>query len=1559
MFLNDEESELKKTKTSENFNKKMLSKKRQFSNDFFDPEALKDFTRFTDIININTFGSQPIVMYKKIKRMQSPIEQPQTKKVYSKEKDKKKKNPTTSREKMSKNPLKNNYISDGGLPQKVNKYKGKLIKGKSNHSQSPSKKIGNIIKSKTNRDKYAKQGKTQKAITKTKEYIPKTFKENNYKQKFKKEKMITQNSYNPKKIEKNMGGKENNKYMTDKNTIEQEEKKKNENIKNLIKNVVNCFKKEYIANKKKSVENKKITDKKKDYINRIDEDFINQQENGIVIIDKSEDKSHFKIKKIKPLKKMKIEKLNTNNINNINNNINYNLFTDNDKFLCNNLTSSNNYSKSHELSKILIKSKITQNNNLNSNIYENIDNNLLFDNKKKYVFKPQINQFEFLEKIRDNFKKIKKLKKEQKDSTHELINDSFRFNKSKKYKKNADEIPYNENDNDNEKDNKDINNENDEFLYADRVTHRTRTELDKFLKKKKLEKKKEQKEEFKKKQEKIMNTLQNLIRLGEQCKSNNSPHKNRNDSKNHLKQRKVANEYYVGTEESKNNTSTFVDKQEYYKSIIESKNVLINSKIEKTESNLDDIKFNNNINNQNNNNSNAKNIIISNSMVNNKIKLDNYFDNNNYNYINKNNINKNYNDIKNNYNNSNYDNYKDNKLDELKSKIKNTIKRSNEIFNKENIKRIKSDLSDNNNLIKTKFENQYFNNFIDNKQNIKNKNNIIDKTDKETKNKLLYLQQSYNRYLKKVFWKNLKVRYAYMKTAQIKRNKKIAFDYLIAICKISQFKKIQEYNEKMKTAIAIKNLFMPFIHNKFLSFCKKSKNIYKIKNFEKIVAKIIKNKIFQKLRKYFTGVKILNDNILPATKFITNLLLKKYFAKIKNANKKENIIFNNINNINNDINLNSFNNINKINNNRSYLSKHYEKDENKANSYIYESLECDDSISVHPNSVDNDGLHQLKELIEMQNENRYEENLESQISNNSNNSTLGLSRTGSKNSGINMDSFNSILENNNENSENSQKNENKIKTEIHLKEHLLQQIINSNQTSSDETNNINNKKEPNNNNININEIKEDEKKEKDDNLILTKINDEKENDNNNDIFNNKKKITKQEILDNLNKMELSNKKNTNEDIINIIENNSNENTNKKNTNEDKENSIINENNDNKNLESLNKIIPNINDKNKFADELTDYILSKILIEKEIKSPENRLFPKKTGDFNFQKYNNLTLQSLINNNSNNDSNNALDSLINLSLSDYGQNNSQILEKSMILQYSLSSEFNKTIKDKKNCLETNLYNDYIIEKLILLICKEIKLNYARIYDNISIPYKANYEQVLVASYLQDNELLNNSYKELKVKEDLKNIINKKKIIEKFNAINKKIRKLKGLDENNSYDNLINECIIDATIEIINKERPYGESGEPFPFSKREREICFKYNRNDPKPLMRHVYKSLKKMLFEKGNIIKENSPIFDKNDPFLMNIFKKEMENENIWNELEIQEEQVKSIASNVIFDQLINEVIEILEHVQLNRKKPELYQNKSIYACDEIPRLSFQMLSNNTEDDEAEADFVCH
>ena len=742
----------------------------------------------------------------------------------------------------------------------------------------------------------------------------------------------------------------------------------------------------------------------------------------------------------------------------------------------------------------------------------------------------------------------------------------------------------------------------------------------------------------------------------------------------------------------------------------------------------------------------------------------------------------------------------------------------------------------------------------------------------------------------------------------------------------------------MKWSIALIRLFIPFIRNKFISFVNKCRFINKLKYFTQTLTQLFKYKIMLKLLKYCSDIKLLKTIFVPSGKILQTFLLNKCYQKIKDTannnkiNKKNN---NNNVNKNNDLLINNLsNNLPNNNNNtysRSYLSKNYETEDKKANSYIYESLDCEDSISVHPNSVDNDGLHQLKEIIEMQNGNRNDtssldnlddmynlDNRKSTVEGSSFSDLMDLNRMSESSAENILDSYKSEREEVKNKEKEKEKieppinNENKIKTEIHLKEHLLQQIINSNQTSSEEN-------------------KKDKKNIENQDLILTKINDEKDNEDS--LNSNKNKVNKEGNKNSIN----DKKQKNNEDIINIIEN----------VNNDSE--VI-----NAQKQKINDIIPKIVDKNKFADELTEHIISKILLEKEIKSPSAKLLPAKSGDFNFQKYNNFNIQSSSkNNNSLNDSNNTLDSY--LSLSDHSQNNNQILEKSLILQYSISSEFNKSFKERKNTIETNLYNNYIIDKLILLICKEIKKNYSRIFDNISIPYKANYEQVIVASYLQDNELLNNSYKELKVKEDLKNIINKKEIIEKFNSINKNIRKLKGLEENNTYDNIVNECIIDATIEIINKERPYGEAGEPFPFSKREREICFKYNRNDPKPLMKHVYKSLKKILFEKGSIIKENSPIFDKNDPFLMNIFKKEMENENIWNELEIQEEQVKSIASNIIFDQLINEVIEILEHVQLNRKRPELYQNKSIYACDEIPRLSFQMISNNTENEETEAD----
>jgi hypothetical protein len=139
-------------------------------------------------------------------------------------------------------------------------------------------------------------------------------------------------------------------------------------------------------------------------------------------------------------------------------------------------------------------------------------------------------------------------------------------------------------------------------------------------------------------------------------------------------------------------------------------------------------------------------------------KLDNYIDN----YHKKS-------TYKNNNNPQNIQHLKDiNKLEELKQKVNNSIKRSNEIFSKENIKRIKSDLSDNNNndIIKAKFENQFFvkniNNNVNKKINNNERRNSIPDKNKDyvnIKNGISNLQKIYNYILKKMFFNNFKEKY--------------------------------------------------------------------------------------------------------------------------------------------------------------------------------------------------------------------------------------------------------------------------------------------------------------------------------------------------------------------------------------------------------------------------------------------------------------------------------------------------------------------------------------------------------------------------------------------------------------------------------------------------------------------------------------------------------------------------------------------------------------------------------------------------------------------------------
>jgi len=232
MLLNDDDTEYLKTKTSENFNPKIFQKQIQFSNDLSDPEENNDLIKFTDMININTLGSQPIIMYKKTEKLYSPKQ----------EKRESKKPIAKSMEKiLIDNFIKKNIIVDGGLNQKMNKYKTKPINV---HSQSPINKSKTKYKAKTNRnsENAKKRPKTQKASVKNKEFIPKTAKTN-----LRQKNSINNNNINLKREKTNPNLKNNNKNIINNNNYKKQKKKEKKPNNNLVGNNNNN---KYIGNSK-------------------------------------------------------------------------------------------------------------------------------------------------------------------------------------------------------------------------------------------------------------------------------------------------------------------------------------------------------------------------------------------------------------------------------------------------------------------------------------------------------------------------------------------------------------------------------------------------------------------------------------------------------------------------------------------------------------------------------------------------------------------------------------------------------------------------------------------------------------------------------------------------------------------------------------------------------------------------------------------------------------------------------------------------------------------------------------------------------------------------------------------------------------------------------------------------------------------------------------------------------------------------------------------------------------------------------------------------------------
>ena len=261
---------------------------------------------------------------------------------------------------------------------------------------------------------------------------------------------------------------------------------------------------------------------------------------------------------------------------------------------------------------------------------------------------------------------------------------------------------------------------------------------------------------------------------------------------------------------------------------------------------------------------------------------------------------------------------------------------------------------------------------------------------------------------------------------------------------------------------------------------------------------------------------------------------------------------------------------------------------------------------------------------------------------------------------------------------------------------------------------------------------------------------------------------------------------------------------------------------------------------------------------------------------------------------------------------------------------------------------MYFTKIAPKLIKLIKNEIINKYNRIYENISTPLKNHSDGLMMSFVLQDADMLRDNYKCAVMKEDIKNIIDKQKILKTFEPINRKIRNKDNITSDNFYDNMLNECLIDTAIELINKERLYGENGDPLLWSSRMHELEFKYDKNDPNKLANFIAKNILFLMHNRIGLITDNYDYMnaeqiniERDRRLFLSINKELDEDEYQWRNLEMEETQLKVEVAEMIMEQLYNENIEILEHIQYSRNRPDLYLNKSIYACEEIPKLSFQ------------------
>ena len=1671
-------------------------------------KIINNFEKITGSGDINIAGNNPVVVYKK-----------------SNNHKKVSKSPNPLKSKYTINKTKFEYVSDGGMAQKIQKYN-------SNNNLNQNNNINN--KNLYYYNNYVSEKGKNLPINKNK-------KNNIEKNK------INNNNSNTIKTKKQILSKTVREFNKRPNILNNKDNA-NKDINNKSKNSFDEKKIKHKIGSQNMIKNSKLYNKasKEDSKNQEEQKLIRMKqlvENGVVNeIKKLENKIKIQKKDIKIERKKEV-------LENQGLPMNY-LYEENEEER--KTESNHSLDKYNEVNNI----NINNINNLNRQFmskstrgfYPRI-NNYIFPEEKnindenvnqiKEKKKPSVNQFEFINKINNEKKKLNPnefnpnniniyhssnmLQKRKVKSVNMELNDSFRHKNIKRtknpeinnIKKNLKLKPKSFKGEINRKNLDDLI---DEFPYSHRKNHRTSEELKDFLKEKKLKLKKEEQNTLLQKHKKLFVLYKNLCNLNMKdfskqtpsvsedhflvitppstksptSRSRPNPNKNNlnlnliknksnnisNESSNNLRKKKEINQYYIGSDSTiKNNNSTLIDANEYYLNVLESQQLFVNSGLNKIENYLDTSE---------DNDKDSKDLNVSKEQIKKIITKE-----------------KNSNEKK----NKNNLVLNTNEFDELKNKFEKTLKRAEKIFSKRvkedkinndkdkskekkdiNIKdkkdiniKVKNELNiqekkDINNNIKE--NNNNINNKKDKEGNNKNRNtkspeiniessnevqqpkliiNDVDISENNTKEKNLpslshtfHTNSNPNKKLdieiepravfnlveiikfiiqRKVF---LLLYETYIKRA-IRQQYSIACAFFVAVCKQYAFRKLEEYCNYITYKYAFRQLFKPFIRR---GFKKMRKNYFlkrKIEFFSSCLNKIYKKKTFASIKNYAKikfFVKVLINKLLKTN--FTEFIKKAKIYQKNNDKKKENKI-----NIKKVEIKNNFEDIeleddDKIDINYENYIKRRNNNDVKMNSYVYESFGSDSkSLSVEPNSENNDKLHQLKMMLLIKN-NIYNDddsnnaNLDS-LSNSLNNSAHKItSKKNKKKKDAKLDissdddeinqikskelknnkKIKDLKEKNNEEEKISldisadkdknndiewsydikkeeKKKENKNKEELDKlkKEKLFDDDYNDFEKEIDDINNKCEKKEEkkeviednkivekekNDNikqpidkssNLKIDEGTETEKQEenKEEKIVVDKIIPELNVDKENPPSLDKEKLIEKNkiIIDNI----IDDNKNIIDDKnekkkIEILKQNLTENKNEKEEEKEKEdkeeikNKIKEEENK---RELLSKKLIQIKDIDTLVNSLTEEIMLK-LINTEIKTPKKKLIPLKKFKYDkFEKVSNVLNSSFGSAGNSHDHLSkefGLGGLSNqLSLADELLS----LNDSLMSNYSSNSVFNKTIKDKKKEKTTNLYFKEIAPRLIKLIRKEIISKYDLIYENISTPMKNNSEKLMISLALQDADLLRDNYKNTNKLISISKILDKQKILKTFEPINKKIRNNDNVTSDNFYDKMLNDCIIETAIEIINKERLYGKNGEPLEWSSRMHELSFKYKKNEPKKLADFVCNKLIFYIKRKVGLINDNyddmsmDQINMEKDKRLTGIIKRDLdENEYQWNNLEMEETQLKVDNTEQIMEQLYNEVIEILEHIQYSRIKPELYQNKSIYACDEIPKLDFQV-----------------